>query len=193
MKEFLLDQHSASCPCHNGPQKGWLKYCDLNPERFLFFAGNQFFLITYYACWEQLFENKYDFKVNLIEQVVGGYKIMERWKVNRSVKVDEELRNFRLKNQSLRKHIQQVNYLYFDNASRRYAITTKTDFIDRICDQDTIDTNYLAAKVFLQDKGHNWLVDELTALYEMNLVYVDKAEQFKTIDHLVKSINKIIK
>jgi hypothetical protein len=193
MKEFLLDQHDPCCPCSKGPQQGWLRHCDLNPERFLFFAGNEFFLITYYSCLENRFENKYDWKVNLIEQVIGGYKIMERWNVNRSVNVNGELRNFRIRNQSLRKHIQQVNYIYFDNASRPYAITTKTDFIDRICDQDTIDSNYIAADRIIKEKGYEWLVKDLKYLYEMNMVYVDKAEQFKTIDHLVKSINKIIK
>lgn len=193
MKEFFLDQHSASCPCRNGSPDGWLKFCELNPERFLFFAGNQFFLVTYYACLDQRFENKYDFKVDLIKQVIGGYKLMERWEVNRSVNVEGELKRFRIKNQSLRKHIQQVNYIYSDNAHRHFAITTKTDFIECLCDQDIIDENYLLAKKMLEKKEYPWLIDELTILYNMNRVYVEKAEYFKTIDHLVKSINKQIK
>ena len=68
---------------------------ELNPERFLFFLGNQFFLITYHSC---LSHDKYDFKKSLIEQLIGKYKIFERWNVNRGVNTEKDLKDFRIRN-----------------------------------------------------------------------------------------------
>ena len=191
MQEFYIDLHSDLCPCSKGEQTGWDKYCELNPERFLFFLGNQFFLITYHSC---LSHDKYDFKKSLIEQLIGKYKIFERWNVNRGVNTEKDLKDFRIRNKELKKYVQQVNYLYYDASGREYAITTLTNYIESICNQDLINDNYKKAKEVLEKKGYDWLINELKGLLMANKLYItDETEYFKTTEHLIKSINKLTK
>lgn len=191
MSEFFIDTHSSSCPCSKGEQKGFFNYCNLNPERFLFFLGNQFFLITYHSC---LSYDKYDFKKFLIEQVCEKYKIIERWTVNKGVNVNEDLKDFRIRNKELKKYIQQVNYLYYDATGREYAITTLTNYIEAICDQDLILDNYKKAREILKKKEYEWLINQLEKLLCANRLYItDETEYFKTTEHLIKSIKKLTK
>lgn len=190
MKEFYIDEHSSLCPCSKGQQTGMNSYCDINPERFLFFLGNQFFLITYHSC---LSYDQYDFKKYLVEQVCEKYKILERWEVNRGVDTNKVLKDFRIRNNALKKYIQQVNYLYYDNAGKEYAITTLTNYIESICDQDVIKDNYIKAKEILQKKKYSWLEKQIEELMIANILFVDEIEYCKTIEHLIKDINQKIK
>lgn len=196
MKEFYLDLHSETCSCHpdNKEKKTyWSDFCEYNPERFLFFIGNKFALITYHNCIS--FYDKYDFKKSLIDKAIKNSKVFQKWEVNRGVSVSSELKDFRLKNKELRKYIQQVNYLYRDASGKQYAITTKTDYLDSICNQDIIDENFKTAEEYLKSKEYDWLLTELKDLYRANIVVrnYDDLEVFKTTEHLIKSINQLTK
>lgn len=189
MKEQFLEEHTTLCK--NNTSIYGQKFCNHNPERFLFFVGNKFVLVTYHRCME--FGDRYDFKKFIIESVIKNSKIFELYKVERSVNVNQELKDFRIKNKSLRKHIQQVNFMYADNSGKSYAITTKTPFIDWICNQQEIDNNFKDAKDYLIEKEYKWLIPELDDLYKYNYVYnCDDVEMSKTIDALVKSIHQLI-
>lgn len=192
MKEFIIDQHAWNCPCQRKKVNDWDKMCELNPERFLFFLGNQFILVTYFTCLS--FGDKYLFKKELVELACKKSKFFDRWEVERSIDVKSELRDFRVRNTALRKYIQQVNYLYYDNAGKQYAITTKVKYIDKICDQELIDTNYENAKLSIEKSKYKWLLKELDNLYYANLVHNDYDIEFvKTVDHLLIEINKLTK
>jgi hypothetical protein len=192
MKEYILNTHAGYCDCSNeklsNTHRAWM--CSHNPERFLFFLGNQFFLITYYRCLQL----DYEFKRHLVEKCCKDTEIFPKYEVNKSVDVCKELKNFRIKNQALRKKIEQVNYLYTNAAGKEYAITTSTDYFDHICDQDIIDKNYKIAKEFLESKNYNYLINQLEDLYKENVVYIlDRQEIFKSIDHIINSINQLTK
>ena len=193
MKEFFLDSHSEHCSS-NKKNSYFSNYCEENPERFLFFVGNNFVIITYYKC--NSYYDKYDFKVVLIKNVLTNNKIFETWRVNKSVDLEKDLKNFRIRNQSLRKNIQQVNYIYSDNAGKQYAITTTANYLEFIANQDEIDKNYKDAKEFLIKNEYNWLIKELDNLYWNNRIvirYEHEVEICRTIEHLTKSINQLIK
>jgi len=191
MKEYYIDTHSSLCPCSTGKKQKGFRYCELNPVRFLFFLGNKFFLITYHPCLDY---DKYDFRKSIIEKICKKYAIFERWDVNKGVNTDKDLKDFRIRNKELRKYIQQVNYLYYDATGKEYAITTLTNYIETICNQEIIKENFNKAKEFLQKKEYYLLIGELEKLYEVNILYhVSEAEYFKTTKHLIKSINKLTK
>lgn len=182
MKENYLDQHSSFCNS---------QCCISYPERFLFFAGNKFFLITYHSCLNH--GDQYQFKKDLIELVLKKTKVFERYEVNRGVSITKELRNFRIRNQALRKTIKQVNFIYSGNNGYEYAITTTADFLETISNESVIKEAYEEAKLFLEQKGYDFLLEDLRQLYFSNLVYDNSdTEVSKTIDHIVSIINNSI-
>lgn len=193
MRELYLDQHSIICHCGNGKNpKGIQRFCEINPTRFLFFLGTKFILITYHQCMEHLQE--YDFKKQLINQVIEDNNIFEFYEVQKSVNVADTLREFRIRNQALKNKIQQVNYLYEDLCGKQYAITTTIDYFDWLCNQDEIDQNFEDAKDTMLKKEYNWLLPQLKELYLANKVYnQSETEYHKTIEHIIKSINQITK
>lgn len=188
MNEAILNNHAWYCDCSKNKDTPAAWMCSHNPERFMFFLGNQFFLITYYSC-NQL---DYDFKKDLVKRCCKDFKIFATYDIEKSVDVCKELKNFRIKNEALKTKIIQINYCYYNAAGKEFAITTEADYLDHICNQDTIDENYKEAKAFLIDKKYNFLLDQLENLYNHNKVYVlDRQEIFKSIDHVIKSINQL--
>lgn len=193
MKELYLDFHSSICdnmkPYYHNDKS--FKWCEMNPDRFLFFVGNKFVLITYNSCLNC--GDKYDFKKEIINKVIVDNNIFETYEINRSVNVKENLKDFRIRNKSLLKYIQQVNFIYYDNANKEYAITTKTKYLDALCNQDEIDSNYIKAREFLTKNEYTWLIRCLDKLYIKNRLYnYNETEVIRSIDHLINSINKLI-
>ena len=206
MKEFYLDLHSEKCKCHPDNKKtktqpkdnkgyylaSFHHFCEKNPNRFLFFAGTEFFLITYHSCVAT--GNDYDFKVELVKNVIKDYTVLEYYDVDRFTNLDEDLRRFRLRNKELKKHIRQTNYLYNNAAGHPFAICTTAEYLDVICDNEKIEENYNIAKKYLIEKGYDHLLDDLKLLKQSNIVYYkDGVETFKTIESLIKQINKLTK
>lgn len=192
MKEYFIDTHSSLCPCSSSNAKGWELYCSMNPERFLFFAGTKFFIVTYHNCIT--FGDKYGFKKNIIDNAITQSKVFESWLVNISVDLNKDLVDFRIRNKNLRKYIQQVNYIYKDNAGKKYAITTKTNYLDSICNQEEIRGNYEKTKDFIIKNNYDWMLCKLDELYIHNIIReANPIEIHKTIDSVIKSINQLTK
>lgn len=200
MYEFYLDTHSNRCLENQKKIHGEFghlsSFCTYNPERFLFFVGTKFFLITYHTCLSGIGSEDKDFKIQIISQVIEKNKIFPLHKIQKSIYVNDELRKYRIQGIELRKYIEQVNFIYRDNAGKPYAITTKTDFIESICNQEEIKANYEKTKSILEsDKRKNeGLLIELEELFRVNyLGLINEIEAHKSIDTLVNAINKIIK
>jgi hypothetical protein len=193
MKEFYFDQHSIICPCGKETKaKGWDKFCEINPERFLFFVGTKFVLITYHSCMGAY--DEYDFKKILIQKVIDDSQIFDYYEIVRSSNLKDTLQDFRIRNQSLRKNIQQVNYIYSDLCGKEYAITTQVDYLDWLCNQDEIDKNYTEAKNMITKNQYDWLLPQLQKLYIANKVYNENETEYcKSIDHIIQEINQYIK
>jgi len=191
MKEYYIDSHSLLCCSVTHPNEWFSQNCPINPERFLFFAGNQFFLIVYHRCMEH--GSSYAYKKDFVKQAFDSCKELPLHKVEYSMWVDRDLKEWRLKNHPLKKYIRQANYIYSDNAGKEYAITTTIPFLDKICDQEKIDENYAIAKKHLDERGYNDLINELDQLYEYNRISIfSKLEIHKSIEHALNEINKTI-
>jgi hypothetical protein len=192
MKEYFIDEHNKSC-IDNDKFK---EYHSCYPERFLFFLGNDFYLIAFNSCLEH-WRDRYDFKVDLIKSFCENNKPktleLDRYLIQKSWNVETYLKDFRIRNRNLKTHVCQVNYLYRDNAMKEYAIVTKTKFIDAICDSKIVNDNYQKAELFLKEKGYTWLLDELKSLWLQNTYYIGDAEVFKSIAHCIKEIRRISK
>jgi hypothetical protein len=186
MNEFFIDHHSDFCinsECGHD-------FCKYNPERFILMAGVDFYLITYYKCVDC--GDSYDFRKKIIKKALGTLKIYDNiYSINRGVNVDSELKDFRIRNKQLRKYIEQINHIYNINNGRLYAITTKTDYLERICNQDIANENYEKAKIYLIENKYTWLLEELRLLkYHNQLWESTEIEYHKTIDTVIKIIKK---
>lgn len=168
-----------------------LNYCEFNPERFLFFLNNDFHIITYYGCVEY---SNIDFKLYLINKVIKDNKVFEWFDVEKSWDFSKKLKDFRIRNQPLKKWHTNVNYIYFDNAKKKYAIVTRMPFFDALINQDLLDSNYLKAKNKIQELGYIWLISSLDDLYLSNSISGNyEIDHVKTVDHLIQQINKLTK
>lgn len=195
MKEHYIDIHSDYCKQQTERTKQnenishLSSFCDMNPNRFLFFLGNRFFLITYHNCIGR--ENDYDFKVDLIKNINEKTKTFQLLDIDKSYYLEDVLKDYR-KNDKLKKYQNQVNYIYYNNAGKEYCICSRVNFIDSICDQEEIDKNYNICKDYLIKNGrrYEYLLDQLEKLYHNNKIYeFDKVEVHRTIEHLINQIN----
>lgn len=187
MKEFVLDNHVTYCKNHEYGHR----FCELNPERFLFCAGNKFFLITYQKCMDC--GDEYEFKKELIRMVLDKIKEVPTYELRRSISVKDDLMDFRIRNRALKKWIYQAHYLYYNNAGKEFAIASKIPYMDAICNYNEFEDNYKKAKDVLTERGYKWLFPKLEKLYMKNIMFdLDQTEIHKSIDHLVKSINQQI-
>jgi len=190
MKEFYLDAHTAYCIDNRAHFFG--SFCELNPVRFIFFVETKFVLITYYGCMNC--GDHLEFKKSLIEKVIKDNKIFDLYEVNKSVNISKDLTDFRIRNKSLKKYIEQVNFIYYDNSNRSFAITTRIKYLESICNQEEINENYKEAKIFLEKNKYAWLLPELNKLYKANMLDGENELDYHlTIDQLVNSINKLTK
>lgn len=200
MKEYYLDEHTAICPsCQsNKLNKKWVsEICNRNPEHFLFFAANDFHLIRYHRCLDYGYDSNYSFKVMLVEKVLSNYNLEGLYEVNKSVNFEHLFPNNRItEDLYFKKKITQINYIYSDNANRKYAITSKIDFKDWIFCQEKISENFIEAKKTLSEKNYcsDNLMSQLEDLFHnnCNLYRVDKINIIvkNSIDDIVKTIKK---
>lgn len=109
MKEIILDVHSTYCENQTKREREnkneWADYCIRTPKKIMFLAGNQFYLITYFTCMEQ--GGRLDFIQDIIKQCLGSTKIFPKYEVNRC-RVNEDLKEYRLRGKALKKYIEQV-------------------------------------------------------------------------------------
>jgi hypothetical protein len=190
MKENFLDLHSYTCD-HKDNDPRYRKECEWNPERFLFFLGDKFFLVTYYSC--VAYGDHIGFRRKIIESAKGQKKIFVGEKTWKSIDINKELKDFRIRNKSLRKWIEQVHYIYADNAKKKYCLSTKVNLFDHIINESEIEKNYDEAVEFLENNEYQYLIPELKELHHINtpLWRICEVEVSRTIDHLVKSINEL--
>jgi len=192
MKESFLDAHANWCKpqqdsFYNQPHE----FCKENPDRFLFTIKNKYYLVTYYKC---LSHNNIGFKEEIIKTILEKYSIYEKYEVNRTVSIDTDLKNFRKYNQTLRKYVEEVNYIYCNAAKKKFAITTTVNYIDHICSNYEREESYEEAKAYLIKNEFEFLLPDLEELHSTNnMGDYDYAERFETIDHLIGAINQEIK
>lgn len=189
MQEYFIDSHHPNC--QPDPDRWTAKICEMNPRRFLFRLKGEYYLIHYHNCITN--HDTYGFKKSLVEQVLNlickKSRTLGLYEVNKSVCVDKELKELRLRNKALRKTVHEINYIYADNAGKMYAITTAIPFMDWVASEPKDYENFEVAMKFL-DERHSHLKDQLKDLHNYNNFgrYTEPANIVKSIDHLIKSI-----
>lgn len=196
MDEILLTQHADNCSSRKVIKNSWDCFCENNPEHFLFFYNNQFKLVTYFSCISQYCPHL-SFKEDIIKACLDKYKVYNPYEVGRW-HISEHLIEVRNRGASLKKWIEEINYLYEDNAGKEYAITTKTDFHICCYNQEERDDNYIKAKKYLEDNysNHKNLFNQLDALYKINISpiqYMNERDIATTIDQLKTVIKQKLK
>jgi hypothetical protein len=183
MIDIYLDEHTHYCStngrCHN------ISYV-------LLFIKNKYLIVRYNSCQNQF--SHLDYKQDLIKRIVSDNKIFELYEVEREKYSYNDFCIWGKLNLPLKKSAKQVNYIYFDNAGKQYAITTKTDFFDEIFSQNERDIAFIKAKDYLQNMGLDCLIDNLKQLHQVNSINeINDIVIVKTIDNLLKSIHQQIK
>lgn len=188
MKHVVWEEHSSLCDkiiYRNGYAFG----CELKPNHFIFYANNDFVMLTYFMCMEH--GDAPDFKMRIINSCIGSAKKHDLFSVERGRYGSSISRNLKTNN-ILKKHHTQINHIYADACGREYAITTTHPYIDDLCNQENLTNNYSKAKDYLINGNYDeYLIEELDNLYVLNKMYDNSAiEHIKTIDQLIKLINQ---
>lgn len=184
MKEKYIDYHTTICQ----KNKFEHSYCVKNPQRILIYLKTNFHLITYHSCINY---DRIDFAKELITNTVENFKLFETYEIYRGYELEKDIKEFRIRNKNLRKKVMEVNYIYSNCTRKKWAITTEVDFFDALCNNELIIKNYKKASDFLKENHYDWLQEDLTELWHMNHYPLSEYECYKTIDHLIKSINTL--
>lgn len=185
MNDIYLEYHTHTCKSSNYNHICGISY-------FLLFIKNKYILIRYHNC-ENYFGHL-DYKQDLVKRIIRDNKIFLLCEVEREkYSYKNFCTEFKL-NLPLKKYSKQVNYIYEDNARKEYAITTKSDFFDEIFAQKDRNESFNKSKEYLKNIGLDFLLSDLNKLHEANSInYITEVESVKSIENLIKSIDKLIK
>ena len=199
MNHFKIDAHSSNCEIQteflskkeDSQSMFYAVYCENNLEHFIFYHNSDFYIISYHKCIT--YENRYKFYVEMVEQMCLKSKFSKKTETRKYHVCDNELKKQRKTDFLLKTKIREYNYIYYDNACKRYAIYTDIPWTDAIKNKDTIAENYKKMKNYLDEFDFKFLKDELQNLYENNQVYYSEMEVIKTTEHLIKLFTNNIK
>ena len=189
MQEIYLDSHSWVCENANKIIMGqYFDGCTLNPQSCILFVNKKFFLIKYHSCIDG--GDHIKFKKDLITQIIGKNKIYNDYEVNSGVDITWEIDNYIKEVAPLRKLVKQVNYVYYNNACKKYAITTDINFAEYIVEYDEMQNSYNVAVDYLKSiKAQCHLFKELDDIFKLNYIRnIRNINITKTIDGLVNLI-----
>jgi hypothetical protein len=183
MIDFYIDEHTHYCSIHRDCR---------NISHALLFIKNKYLLIRYNSCQNQF--GHLDYKQDLVKRITGDNKIFPLYDVEREKYSYNDFCIYGKLTLPIKKTAKQVNYIYFDNAGKQYAITTKTDFFDEIFAQQNRNESFLDAKDYLENNGLDYLVKDLKRLHEANSINsITESTCVKTMDELLKTIHQLIK
>jgi hypothetical protein len=187
--ETKLEEHSHFCEGVN-PQQGWHTRC--HNTKFIFLAFNKYFIVHYPQCWDY---DHLDMKQMIIESVCGKVRTKQNWNFRRSIHLDKKFTDFRRRQLELNEKIDYIHFTYFDNAYRKYGITSKVDLMDRVFNDDELKNNTIKAKEYVlsrEDLKH--FKEDIEDLASENYIgYVDTVNVIKTTDELIKQIKQLTK
>jgi len=199
MKHLVLDDHSEECKRYqkSGLERmeknklegtfDWIPHLLCQTDSFIFYHVNNFYLIEYHKC---LCYDHLSFKYSLLQQAVEQIKKAELYSVYRSHKIDEQLKKERINGIKFKREINEYNYTYCDNAGREYCFYTSMGFKDHLINSLEIEENAKEAIEYLKEHEFEYLINDVDRLKNLNRVYISDHEIHKTIESLVKQINK---
>lgn len=167
----------------------WFGYPLCSFTSFVFYHANCFYLIEYYNCLE--WGDHLSFKFNILEQAIDQIKKAPTYNVERSYRLNEELRDSRNKGVAMRRELNEFNYTYSDNAGREYCFYTSMPFTEHLLNSTELLQNAETAIEYLRkNKQFRHHIKEVEELASLNNLYVSDYEIHKTVESLIKQINK---
>jgi len=199
MKHLVLDEHSEECKIYqkkglermaNNKEKGifdWVPHMMCSMDSFIFYHLNNFYLIEYNRC---LCYDHLSFKYSILKQAVEQLKKADLYSVYRSHRVDDDLKNERVNGIKFKREINEYNYVYCDNASREYCFYTSMPFKEHLINSLEIEDNAKEAIDYLKNNDFEYHINDVDRLKHLNNVFISDQEIYKTVESLIKQINK---
>ena len=180
MQSFYLAEHITYC---KNP------YCDSNPEEFIIFMANRFLHIKVHKClWGTI-----DDKIDLIKRITKNSELYSFYDIDKKYDIERVLHKCTESGEFVNRSIFTINYLYQSSRYEISAICTTSNVVESFIDNDIIEENFIKAKQWLIEKKKEYLINSLEKLYHHNIIKIDESYAVKTLDKLIKVINKQIK
>jgi hypothetical protein len=174
-------------------------FCKMNPQHEVFLLYDRFYLLTYNSCLSRHYNNKHEFIKHFMEVGINAKNLPIR-RLKMSVNYTEELKKMFEQELFLENYINQVNYLYSDNAGKQYAIVSKIDFLEYDFTHEFLYKNYLEMTKYLDDffkaniNVKESLKQKLQDIYCNQVQSTESNEKinkiiFKTVNQAFKQLN----
>jgi len=191
MRDIIVTEHHESCSCNSKDMHELGLSSCRSWQQVFYFNGEFIFVETPNCIWTNPFLSDFE-KIEIMLE-----KSTHKWiiDVNRSIHMDREFKNYRLRGARLKKWVEEVNFLYYDNAGKEYAVTTRIKFTQDLINQIKLKEEYEKAIEYLNNSAFSPSVfkDNIEGLYRKNMMYLTPAEEYRTLKHLRLELNKKIK
>lgn len=191
MNHIVSTDHIDSCPAINKK----LRFIGYSISNSLFYHNNKFLLLTFCNCLKGYLSNC-EFAETLLKNKLKNLETVDGYNVSRSWIYDKELRRLILDSKLMSKFVHECNFVYSDNALKKYAIVSKISYVKRILEGDgNLEENYIEAKEYLIKTERDFLLNDLEDLYNINKCgeMPNTLYMAKTIQDMNKQFSKLIK
>lgn len=165
----------------------------------IFFIKGEFIIIEHSSCSQHL-SNYLDFQEFLIKKCLSQYFNPKKkliYNVKRSCQIGKNWKNERSRNILFNESHEEVNHIYYDNASKQYAICTTYDFGTYLSNRIDLTNEYYETVEYIKNNIHDneCILDKCQELYVENRVVEanDQALVVRSIDELISNIKTKIK
>lgn len=183
MRNIVVTEHNEDCTCHGDIRIHSHFIC--NTWQQVFYFNGEFVFLEMPSCvWNGTLLSDFEKIEIILEKSKPNHKNV--WDVKRSMNMDIEFKNYRIRGARLRKWVDEVNFLYYDNAGRQYAVVTRTKFTEDLINQSKLKEEYEKAKDFLKEGmfSPSQFSESIDKIYKENYMFVSPYEEYKTLSHL---------
>lgn len=187
MRNIVVKEHHEDCKCEGDLRIRSYSICNTWQQVF-YFRGEFVFVEMPNCIWHGTSLSDFE----KIEIMLENSKHKHIYDVKRSMHLDREFKNYRIRGARLKKWVDEVNFIYYDNAGRQYAVTTKIKFTEDLINQSKLKEEYEKAIEFLNEGAFSpsSFEDKIKRIYEENFMYISPQEEYRTLKHLRLELNK---
>lgn len=163
-------------------------------KNILFFFSNKFYLLS---SWFYDYQSDHDLLLEILETNIKKHKIKEfsyTYEISKSNRLEKDFRNS--ENDFIaatKKSVYETNYIYYDNAGKRYAIQTLKPYTTGVINATDLYSELDECKDFLLKHNLNHLIQCADDLFNANKVYNIKEKKYlNKIEEVIKFINNQI-
>jgi hypothetical protein len=187
MRNIMVKEHHENCNLIGDERMHSYSFCSSWQQ--VFYFNGEFVFIEMPSCnWTNHSLSSFE----KIEIMLENSKHKWVLDVNRSISMNTEFKNYRIRGARLKKWVDEVNFLYYDNAGRRYAVTTKIKFTEDLINQSKLEEEYKKAKDFLKEGAFSFsrFSESIDDIYKENKMYISPHEEYLTLNHLRLELNR---